>query len=228
MIIPTISNKLALLILLCLLPSCVTDERATVNQYIDYDFTIDSEASKKYFFDFTFDEVFIGTDGSREVFSGTFRRNWYSSQLEAMNEISLTAKLTPEEKFIRFLWLRSFDNPVSIRIEIDPGEQGMLFFVMADGAGGYAPGEISNSFSRQLTVTEIQELNSLLVNADICTSESRKSVPLDGAQWIFERRHGNNYCVIDRWSPKDDPYFALGIYLLDLAGFEESEDQRIY
>ena len=222
---------LLVFLILWVCTACVTgaerQEAAGVRQIVSVA-GVGQNISRQYFLDFTFDEMIYQADGGRVLYSGAFRRNWYSRQLQALNEPSFIETLDTEKVFIRFLWLRTFHNPVAIRIERSPQSQAILSFTMTDGAGGYDPGDISASFSRPLTLAELESIKALLTAADLCGERSAPEPGMDGSQWIFERRSGNNYCVVDRWSPESGALFELGRLLLQLAGFEESKAQPIY
>lgn len=99
---------------------------------------------------------------------------------------------------------------------------------MTDGLRGYEPGDVSTSFTRKLTNKEMDELEVLIEKAELCRSRLGKLYSLDGAQWVFERRHGNNYCAVNIHSPKDDEFSKLGRFLLRLSEFKETNYQRIY
>lgn len=78
----------------------------------------------------------------------TFVVNWYSEQLYAMEEPLLFNKTMDKEVF-RFTWLRTFDNPISIRIEKHKDKY-RLFWKLCDGAGGYVPGDLKIDKSKKI------------------------------------------------------------------------------
>jgi hypothetical protein len=74
---------------------------------------------------------------------GDFVVGWYSSQLRAMKEPSLsTASPSEQATTYRFTWLRTFHHPLVARFVLDGSGAGTLYVKMADGAGGYQPGKV--------------------------------------------------------------------------------------
>src|SRR3989441_4894829 len=57
----------------------------------------------------------IGLLEPRDSRGDAFRRRWYSSHLRAMGESSISCGADSMETY-RFLWLRTFHRPVSVRI----------------------------------------------------------------------------------------------------------------
>src|SRR5690606_3456867 len=80
--------------------------------------------------------------------------NWYSQHLYAMKEPLLFNGETKKEIY-RFTWLRTFHNPIAIRIE-RINSQYYLYWKRLSGAGGYEPGNLIEEKSRELTKLEWQ------------------------------------------------------------------------
>jgi hypothetical protein len=150
-----------------------------------------------------------------------FRRRWYAKHLSAMDEPSLSCGATTEAETYRFVWLRTFDRPVAVRVS-RVGRDARLTAVESTGAGGYAPGTAAKRVSRTLSPPEWQALEAALRRADFWTTPTAPHAGeqgLDGAQWIIEARRGPAYHVVDRWSPPEGPYRELGLMFLRLAGW---------
>ena len=50
------------------------------------------------------------------------------------------------------------------------------------------------------------------------TAKPKKPVMgFDGAQWVLEGVSDRQYHVVDRWSPRDSDYAAIGKYLISLT-----------
>ena len=78
----------------------------------------------------------------RDQEENDFVVEWYSKHLRAMKEPSLW-KLAQNDRsavVYRFLWLPTFDRPVSVRL-VKSGESALLDAVELDGRGGYEPGK---------------------------------------------------------------------------------------
>jgi hypothetical protein len=143
--------------------------------------------------------------------------------LKALEEPSLWAlsRSDPHATVYRFLWLRSFHHPVSVRLIIQHDLTGKLVAKITGGAGGYEPGSLirneSTPVGKQLTT---QFLSQIVVSH--YWELERRSQPdgLDGAQWILEAISDGHYQLVDRWSPQEtDLIRVLGsIPMTDLAG----------
>ena len=60
------------------------------------------------------DNIFDQNDGFND-----FVDQWYSKNLKALREPSIYTQIDDKSKNVfRFTWLRTFDNPISIRLEI--------------------------------------------------------------------------------------------------------------
>ena len=150
-----------------------------------------------------------------------FRNNWYSKHLRAMNEESL---YSPDNEWVesyRFLSLRSFHNPIAVRI----WKCGSVRFVsvkVLDGAGGYEPGELKVDRKRELTPEEWSGFMRHLDDSCYWQLPTRDDsvAGLDGSQWIFEGVKGGRYHVVDRWTPQNGSYRELCLYALKLSGLK--------
>lgn len=177
---------------------------------------------------FLCDELFSAARFRKDAEYDAFKREWYSSHLNALREpVHFDTDYTAKTAY-RLTWLRSFHHPVAIRIEVDPTGSGTLFFKVADGAGGYDPGRLEISRRRALTTEELKDFERLFGEVEICDPEPETVTVTDGAVWIFEIRKEDDYCVADRRWPNGTKYADLGIRFLELAGFESSEDDPIY
>jgi hypothetical protein len=153
---------------------------------------------------------------------GSFLAGWYSSQLHAMGEPSLSAgaRGEPGTKF-RFTWLRTFHHPIAARVVLSESGVGTLRLKMADGAGGYKPGKLTMNAVFPLTQDQVQHILDLIRTMGFwqsSTIDANEHRGEDGAEWILEGQNQAGYHVIDRWSPKSGPLQGLGLYLvLDIA-----------
>jgi hypothetical protein len=151
--------------------------------------------------------------------------DWYAKYLVALQEPSLwelSRKDTNAEVY-RFLWLRSFDNPIAVRL-IVTSDGGRLLSKTTSGKGGFEPGHLllnrESRLSREATewfLTEVRHARFW----DVPTKNNSRD-GLDGAEWIVEGVKQGRYHIIDRFSPYDpkDPAHVLGIALLiNLARF---------
>lgn len=160
-----------------------------------------------------------------------FTAKWYTGQLRALHEPSLweLSEKSNSNQVYRFLWLRSFHHPISIRLDIQPDGNGTLTTKICDGAGGYAPGKIIRDQTRILSSPTISEFLSEISARhywDMPTEEPfNGTIGVDGAQWILEGVNRNNYKIVDRWSPKNGPIKELCLRMVNLAGLKLKKDE---
>ena len=122
----------------------------------------------------------------------------------------------------RFLWLRTFDHPISVRVEICEDGSSTVVTKVLSGQGGYEPGHLKLVERRKLARKDIEHLLSRLGELEFWQLSSIEVDPnfihLDGARWILEGVRAGKYHVVDRWSPETAKGRALGLtFLLDLA-----------
>jgi hypothetical protein len=157
--------------------------------------------------------------------SHQFRSYWYSKHLIAMREPSLweVSRQDSTAEVFRFLWLRSFHHPISVRLTVRKDGTGILTSKETDGKGGYAPGKLI----RNLAATLSKEQTAFFLDRVEAfglwklAMEKLGTTGLDGAEWIIEATKGGRYHIVDRWSPPaNDPVHALGTTLMiNLAHF---------
>ena len=95
--------------------------------------------------------------GSLDSRGDEFKDDWYSHQLTALQEPSLFAMMkTPSSESYRFLWLRTFDHPIAIRLDLQPDGTGILTTKVASGTGGFRPGVLAETSSRTLTKVQTE------------------------------------------------------------------------
>ena len=146
----------------------------------------------------------------------------YSRHLVAMNEPSLWELSNNDHLHIyRFVWLRTFDPPISVRLEIDPDGAGLLVAKSTDGMGGYYPGKLVMNESVILSVEQVDRFTGKLSDIRFWQLPSRDdNLGLDGAHWIMEGVKGGEYHLVDRWSPKEGALRKTALLLIDLAGID--------
>lgn len=163
-------------------------------------------------------------------------REWFSAHLRAMREPSLSCGQLAASESYRFLWLRTFHEPIAVRVS-RTGERHTLDAVILDGAGGYDPGKVARRVQRELTQADWTRVSLALeqmnfqsmpsaepwdVSEDPATGGLILRTSNDGAQWILERRSGS-YHAIDRHGGADGTGEAGRIFL-DLSGLGIAED----
>ena len=149
-----------------------------------------------------------------------FKVSWYSKALTAMKEPSLSLPQRPQTQTYRFLWLRSFDNPIVVRIWRSESKV-YLVTKQLDGDGGHHPGKLVVNSTRSLSSKEWDEFTKHLEKSSYWTLPTDiGDIGNDGAQWVLEGARDGRYHVVDRWSPKDDSYRRSCSHLLELSGLK--------
>jgi len=124
----------------------------------------------------------------------------------------------------RFLWLRSFHHPISVRLTVYKDGTGLLNSKETSGKGGYQPGGLIRNVTARLSGEQTDWFRDVAERSGLwkLPTEQPGAAGLDGAQWIIEVVKGGRCHIVDRWSPPtDDPVHALGTALMiNLAHFK--------
>jgi len=147
-----------------------------------------------------------------------------------MGEKSLQTLPKPTMKFVsRFLWLRSFHRPISIRVTKYEDGKTTSSAKQLSGRGGFEPGHLVKDTVVDWTEKQFQKFQQELNSAKFYNqkSEDESISGYDGAQWIFEANNSGQYHFVDRWSPNSELRY-LGIYLLESASLLPSTKSDIY
>ena len=154
-----------------------------------------------------------------------FVTGYYSAQLKALEEPSLfeLAKI-PAAQSYRFLWLRSFDHPIAVRLDIKADGTGVLTTKMTSQKGGVEPGTLIENNTKPVTAEQTQAFLKKIEQVQFWSLTAETHDPTeppglnqniaDGADWIIEGVHAGKYHVVKRWSPETGPIRELGIALV--------------
>jgi len=172
-----------------------------------------SAQNLRYFPDLAFDE---NPQQNEQVAQG------YTQFLKALQEPSLLDEAKTGTEAYRFLWLRSFHNPIAVRLNMNKDGTSLLTVKVTSGRGGYEPGKLTKTTARELSTRETEWFLSRVQELgywDLPTREPKNDViGLDGAMWVLEAVKGGKYKVVDRWSPEKGPVRVLGLMMLiDMA-----------
>lgn len=154
---------------------------------------------------------------------------WYTHQLKALHEAPLFPAAAHRETY-RFLWLRTFHHPISVRLDVHEDGTGILITKSASGAGGYAPGKLTEDRTRVLTRGEVSAFIAKAVAVHFWSLPSYDSDRggCDGSEWVIEGAKNGKYHIVGRWSLDKGPVFNLGSALaFDLAYVQVPKD-RLY
>lgn len=162
--------------------------------------------------------------GGDEPIIDQFEADWYGSELRAFEEPSLyLASLEPHAGHrgsIRFTWIRSFHEPVVVRIDRASDGAGTLTAKQRPGGTGFS-GQ-GRTLRRALTSSEENRLGSVLATTRVLDQKPKTcDGGLDGARWIIEATDGSGtYTYLNRWSPRDGPVKELGEFMIGLTGWD--------
>jgi hypothetical protein len=134
-----------------------------------------------------------------------------------MQEPSLSQSSGKADVMYRFLWLRSFDRPISVRIE-KSGSSVNLYAVELDGRGGNDPGRILRKTQKALPAAEFERLTTKLRQPGFWQMWKVHEIGLDGAEWILESMQDGRYQVANQWTPDSGEFRDVCLLFLEFAG----------
>ena len=158
-------------------------------------------------------------------------RNWFSKVLREADEPSLWEDAEKQGADVyRFTWLRSFHQPITVRLVFRPDGSADLVAKVMSGEGGYDPGHLITNDESHLVPVEAKSFLEKLQKADFWNLPATRPHMLerDGAEWIMEGVKKGKYRVVVRWSPRNGDYRDACLYLaLGLANLRVP-DPEIY
>ncbi len=170
---------------------------------------------------------------SDDSWSDHFKSVWYSEELKRLAEpCLLEVSRGQSRESYRFLWVRSFDPPVAIRVDVRPDGTSVLTTKVANGEAGFL-GTITHlvqDVSRPLTREQTQTLLGQVDRTKFWTLSSsvNDQTGADGAQWVIEGVKGGKYHLVDRWSPKTGAVRELALTFLQGVAQMNVPKDRIY
>lgn len=157
----------------------------------------------------------------------SFENKWFSGHLVAANEPSLLRQskrhVSPPDS-IRFTWLRTFHQPVIVRVEGLWSPTARLIAKELSGKGGYEPGVVAKRLERLLTTTETASLRRTMMRLRASHVPSKDcDFGLDGSVWLAEVADRSGYHFAVRWSPTRGEIRYFGLTMLTLTGWKFEE-----
>lgn len=175
-------------------------------------------------------------DSAPKIYDTTHMK-WYSRQLDALDEPVLYNSKTIKEAY-RFTYLRSYDEPLAVRIENENG-QVYLYTKLTDGKGGEDPGGLIIHTKKMLSMEQWDHFCSLVEKINYWKMEAKEKdvlpkkekgvietvlIKSGGAHWILEGVRRGRYHFVDRWSPDQKNVFRQCCeYLLELSNLKLKE-----
>ena len=154
-----------------------------------------------------------------------FRNVWYSKKLAAMKEPNLSEYESDNETY-RFTWLRSFNEPIMIRIQ-KVNSNFTVTVKQLSGRGGYQSGHIIMNKTFKIKKSEWNELQTKLKQINFSQLKSENEWRgFDGAEWILEGVTKYDYHYTIRWFPgKTSSYAKCCLYFLKLSRIKIVDDE---
>ena len=145
----------------------------------------------------------------------------------------------PKAEVYRFLWMRTFDPPVSVRLEIQADGGGKVTATTMRGESGFGstlrgPTAVT---SRLIGVQEVARFRELLQKNRFLTIPSivrGDQQGTDGSDWRIEAVIGGQYHTASRWSPTSSQgpgkqaIAELGMALAFKIGRFQVDPNKIY
>jgi hypothetical protein len=158
----------------------------------------------------------------------TFRNVWYSKNLAAMKEPILT-NCEEDIDIYRFTWLRTFHNPISIRVQ-KANNAFILNVKVLRGAKDSNSRRIITSKAFAITPQDWNQIQTKLkqINFWKLPGDDIDFRGFDGAEWILEGSTKDDYHFTTRWSPgKAGDFAKCCLYFLKLSRIKIA-DNEIY
>ncbi|NDW13521.1 hypothetical protein D0T50_11535 [Bacteroides sp. 214] len=148
------------------------------------------------------------------------RIEWYSKHLQAMKERMLCNNVDVD--VIRFTWLRTFHNPIAVRLENNKGTI-TVYWKKADGAGGYEPGKLVVNKKKIISEADWQKVIQKLQTKKFWQMPAvDNEMGFDGSQWILEANISGKYHIVDRWCGGDIQDLCMMVF--NLTGLKIKKD----
>jgi hypothetical protein len=177
--------------------------------------------SNKFYF-----PISVFADSAVKNEADTFLVQWYSKMLFALREPIIFNDSSINEIY-RFTWLRTFHNPIAIRIEKN-GDNINLYWKLCNGAGGYEPGKLVLDKQKSIDIQIWNEFISRLSNINFWTLRTKElSFGVDGSKWILEGKSNKHYHVVDRWTPNaNNSFYNCCDFLIGQTDLQLSGEQK--
>ena len=150
---------------------------------------------------------------------------YFSRHLKALKEPKLYENY--EYEAYRFTWLRTFNNPVAIRLE-KREDKYFLFVKKTNGAGGYNPGRLVRNYQVKITQEQWDEVQRKIYNMNfwsVPTIEQTNMIVMDGSTWIFEAKKGEKYHMAYRHATQGSEVKELCMLLLNMSGLRIKKEE---
>jgi hypothetical protein len=144
----------------------------------------------------------------------------YSKNLFIMREPIVYMDKSQNEVF-RFTWLRSFEEPIAIRIE-KHDESYLIFWKSCSLNNDNNPAKLTVTKQKRIDKQTWDEFQSRISQIDFWYLKTNENVfDNDGSHWILEGKTPEKYHVVDRWSPKNESaFYQCCDFLIELTNLK--------
>ncbi len=151
--------------------------------------------------------------------------DWLTSQLLDLKESPLSEiEINPNLEIYRFTWLRSFDSPITVRIEKSENEV-KIYWSVGNGKGGYKPKGVKIKRKRKISLEQWLVFKKLVSKSNYENLENNHYVLMtDGATWTLENKTNEKYFAKKTNSPSKE-FEETCLYLIKLT---KLKIERIY
>ena len=158
--------------------------------------------------------------------SVSLRLDWFSEELAGFNEPMLS--LGNKRKVYRFLWLRSFDAPVVIRIQKFKRNVTIYWKLSRFSDSSHTSHSVVE-FKKSLSVRQWKKFEKSLITIDYWSMISGDYISntTDGAIWLLEAAVDGKYKVTERSGYTYPKYTKCLRYLIDLTDLNLSKGENL-
>ena len=169
------------------------------------------------------DTEFVADDKRVTDFYSAFGEEFFEKN--KFNDGKAFPEIAMADEIYRFYWLRTFHNPVVIRV-YRIGNEEFIVSKKTDGSGGYNYGKLIFNQSRKMSNSEWCEFIGLMEKADFWNRKKVdvKKLANDGAMWDIEGVRENRYYMTGEQSPKQGEFREVCIYLMRISGLNIDEN----
>ena len=142
------------------------------------------------------------------------------------NEPILFNQETTSEIY-RFVWLRTFDEPIIIRLDRKNNIYKITWKIF-EGKAGYGIEGVKMHNKRALTSEEWFKFIDLLNSSTFGKKSFSRNImpPEDGSEWLLERINKKVYCAASANSPSKGPFYSACMYLIELTNITLNERDK--
>ena len=150
-----------------------------------------------------------------------FKSNIYASYLKHARERKIVVPAAFDT--YRLTVVPANRRPVVVRIEVR-AKSVVIHATLLDGIGGYGATGINKSLDRTLTPIEAETFKRLAKAFDSVSTE-QATRGFDGTYWLVEHG-GRSYQGSEAWQPDSGALRDLGLYMLELTGWDLGNPSR--